>query len=80
MQAHFDGALLLGTPSLEHAETWVNALRRAIHNTSTNRVKRSRTVVEDADEEEENGDDQMAAREKRAQVFFKKKKGIKYFY
>eukprot|EP00945_MAST-04E_sp_MAST-4E-sp1_P002107 g2107.t1 len=54
-----DGALLLGTPSLEHAETWVNALRRATHSTSNNRTKRSRTVVEDADEEEDNGDDHV---------------------
>jgi hypothetical protein len=54
-----DGALLLGTPSLEHAESWVNALRRAIHvPTTKNRLTRARTVLEDADEDEEDaGDD-----------------------
>ncbi len=53
-----DGALLLGTPSLDHAETWVNALRKAIHMVPQNeKIKRALSLVEDVDEEDDNDDD-----------------------
>ena len=52
-----DGALLLGTPSLDHAETWVNALRKAIYMAPQNeRIGRAVSVVEDVDEEDDQDD------------------------
>ena len=50
-------ARFCGTPSLDHAETWVNALRKAIYMAPQNeRIGRAVSVVEDVDEEDDQDD------------------------